>query len=248
MHDKMKGTKPMEIRELKGDVYDLPDIECGNILKELQRAASASAIEKAAIIIVEGYLVKNRHNTLRSTQAVLVDYSDSQTYLVVVGGQRIEGFVPDTLYMTQDLMEKVQKQIDTSVRNADKMYTELLEVIKPYMWDTCGYSQESTSFDIVLAVKEIIRNLRLEGAASNFYFPMYNAEGFKHDLQEKYKSTVSDGLAATVLWCAITSALARKYKQMPETDGAGALEELVELANTLDEHDFIHRVDIERVL
>lgn len=238
----------MDIRELKGSVYDLPDIECGNILKELQCAASASAIEQAAIVIVEGYLVKNRYDSLHSTQAVLVNYSDTKTYIVVTGGQRIEGFKPDTLYMTQDLMKKVQNQTGTLVHNTEEMHDKLLEVIKPYMWDTCGYSQESTSFDIVLAVKEVIKNIIIKSAASNFYFPMYNVEKFKRELQEKYKSAVSDDLAATVLWRAITSALSRKYRQLSESDGTRALAELVNLANTLDEHDFVHRADLERVI
>ena len=235
----------MDIRELKGSVYDLPDIECGSILKELQHEVSASAIDTAEIIIVEGYLVKNRHETLRCTEAVLVDYSDTKTYIVIAGGKRLIGFIPDTLYMTQRLMEKVQNQIDMPVCNADEMYTRLEEVIKPYMWDTCGYSQESNAFDIVLAVEEILTNLT---QAKNLYFPMYNVEESKHELQEKYDSTISDNLAATVLWCAITSALSRKYRQLTETDATNALIELESLANTLDEHDFIHREDIERVL
>lgn len=238
----------MEIRELKGSVYDLPDLECGSILKELNREVERSTIERADIIIVEGYLVKNRHDNLLYLQAVLVETICRDKYIVLEGGKRLSDFVPDRLYMTQDLMEKVQKQIDTPICNAEGIHNKLLEIIKPYMWDTCGYSQESSSFDIVLAVKEVIENLILKGAASNFYSPMYNAEKFKRELQEKYKSIVSDGLAATILWCAITSALARKYKQISETDGTDALTELVNLANTLDEHGFIHRADIERVI
>ena len=142
-------------------------------------------------------------------------------------------------------MEKVFNYIDAPVRKAEELYTKLEEVIQPYMWDTCGYSQESNAFDIVLAVKEIIEGCT---QAKDFYLPMYNVEEFKHELQEKYTDTISDGFAATALWCAITSALSRKYKQLTETDGTSALAELVNLANALDEHDFLHRDDIEKVL
>ena len=234
----------LEIQELKGSVYDLPDIECGNILKELQRETSPTERETAEVIIVEGYLVKNRYDSLSSTEGILAE-RNTDKYLVLEGGKKVPEFGPRKLYITRDVMEKVFNYVDAPVRKADELYAKLEEVIQPYMWDTCGYSQESNAFDIVLAVKEIIEGC---AQAKDFYFPMYNVEEFKHELQEKYKDTVSDGLAATVLWCAITSALSRKYKQLIETDGAHALAELVNLANALDEHDFLHRDDIEKVL
>ena len=142
-------------------------------------------------------------------------------------------------------MERVFNHIDAPVRKAEELYAKLEKVIQPYMWDTCGYSQESNAFDIVLAVKEIIEGCH---QAKDFYSPMYNVEEFKHKLQEKYTDTISDGFAATALWCAITSALSRKYKQLTEADSTSALAELVNLANALDEHDFLHRDDIGKVL
>ena len=234
----------IEIQELKGSVYDLPDTECGNIFKELQSKTSSTARETAGVIIVEGYLVKNRYDSLSLTEGILADPTNSK-YLILEGGEKVPEFGPRKLYITRNVMEKVFNYIDTPVRKAEELYTKLEEVIQPYMWDTCGYSQESNAFDIVLAVKEIIEGCH---QAKDFYSPMYNVEEFKHELQEKYKDTVSDGLAATALWCAITSALSRKYKQLTETDGTKALVELVNLANTLDEHDFLHRDDIGGML
>ena len=232
------------IQELKGSVYDLPDIECGNILKELQRETSPTERETAEIIIVEGYLVKNRYDSLSSTEGILAD-PDTNKYLILEGGKIVSGFGPHKLYIARGVMERVFNYVDAPVCKADELYTKLEEVIQPYMWDTCGYSQESNTFDIVLAVKEIIEGCR---QAKDFYSPMYNVREFKAELREKYTDTISDGLAATVLWCAITSALSRKYKQLTETDGTHALAELVNLANALDEHDFLHRDDIEKVL
>lgn len=232
------------IQELKGSVYNLPDIECGNILKELQRETSSTERETAEVIIVEGYLCKNRYDTLNSTEGILAD-SNTNKYLILEGGKKVPEFGPRKLYITRDVMERVFNHIDAPVRKVEEIYTKLEEVIQPYMWDTCGYSQESNTFDIVLAVKEIIEGC---AQAKDFYFPMYSVEEFKHELQEKYKDTVSDGLAATVLWCAITSALSRKYKKLTDADETKALVELVNLANTLDEHDFLHRDDIEKVL
>ena len=234
----------IEIQELKGSVYDLPDTECGNIFKELQSKTSSTARETAGVIIVEGYLVKNRYDSLSSTEGILAD-SNTNKYLILEGGKKVPEFGPRKLYITRDVMEKVFNYVDAPVRKVEELYTKLEKVIQPYMWDTCGYSQESNAFDIVLAVKEIIEGC---AQAKDFYFPMYNVEEFKHELQEKCTDTISDGLAATALWCAITSALARKYKQLTETDETKALVELVNLANTLDEHDFLHRDDIEKVL
>lgn len=234
----------LEIQELKGSVYDLPDAECGNILKELQSKTSSTARETAGVIIVEGYLVKNRYDSLSLTEGILADPTNSK-YLILEGGEKVSEFGPRKLYITRNVMEKVFNYVDAPVRKAEELYTKLEEVIQPYMWDTCGYSQESNAFDIVLAVKEIIEGC---AKAKDSYFPMYSVEEFKHELQEKYKDTVSDGLAATVLWCAITSALSRKYKQLTETDGTHALAELVNLANTLDEHGFLHRDDIGGML
>ena len=232
------------IQELKGSVYDLPDIECGNILKELQRETSPTERETAEIIIVEGYLVKNRYDSLSSTEGILAD-PNTNKYLILEGGKKVPEFGPRKLYITRGVMESGFNHVDAPVRKADELYAKLEEVIQPYMWDTCGYSQESNAFDIVLAVKEIIEGCT---QAKDFYFPMYHVEEFKAKLREKYTDTISDGLAATVLWCAITSALSRKYKQLTETDGTHALAELVNLANALDEHDFLHRDDIEKVL
>ena len=234
----------LEIQELKGSVYDLPDIECGNILKELQRETFPTERETAEVIIVEGYLCKNRHDSLSSTEGILADIHTNK-YLVLEDGRKVSTSAPNKLYITRDVMGRILDHIDTPVRKAGELYTKLEEVIQPYMWDTCGYSQESNAFDIVLAVKEIIEGC---AQAKDSYLPMYNVGEFKAELREKYTDTISDGLAATVLWCAITSALSRKYKHLTETDGAHALAELVNLANTLDEHDFLHRDDIEKVL
>lgn len=234
----------IEIQELKGSVYDLPDTECGNILKELQSKTSSTARETAGVIIVEGYLVKNRYDSLSLTEGILADPTNSK-YLILEGGKKVPEFGPRKLYITRNVMEKVFNYIDAPVRKAEELYTKLEKVIQPYMWDTCGYSQESNAFDIVLAVKEIIEGC---AQAKDFYFPMYNIEEFKHELQEKYQESISDGLAATVLWCAITSALSRKYKHLTETDETHALVGLVNLANTLDEYGFLHRDDIEKVL
>ena len=234
----------IEIQELKGSVYDLPDTECGNIFKELQSKTSSTARETAGVIIVEGYLVKNRYDSLSSTEGILADPTNSK-YLILEGGEKVPEFGPRKLYITRNVMEKVFNYIDTPVRKAEELYTKLEEVIQPYMWDTCGYSQESNAFDIVLAVKEIIEGCT---KAKNFYFPMYSVEEFKYELQEKYQDTVSDVFAATALWCAITSALSRKYKQLTETGGRSALAELVNLVNALDEHDFLHKDDIEKEL
>ena len=232
------------IQELKGSVYDLPDIECGNILKELQSKTSSTARETAGVIIVEGYLVKNRYDSLSSTEGILADPTNSK-YLILEGGEKVPEFGPRKLYITRNVMKKVFNYIDAPVRKAEELYAQLEEVIQPYMWDTCGYSQESNAFDIVLAVKEIIEGCT---QAKDFYFPMYHVEEFKAKLREKYTDTISDGLAATVLWCAITSALSRKYKKLTEADETKALVELVNLANVLGGHDFLHRDDIERVL
>ena len=232
------------IQELKGSVYDLPDTECGNILKELQSKTSSTARETAEVIIVEGYLVKNRYDSLSLTEGILADPTNSK-YLILEGGKKVPEFGPRKLYITRGVMERVFNHIDVSVRKAGELYAKLEKVIQPYMWDTCGYSQESNAFDIVLAVKGIIEGC---AQAKDSYFPMYSVEEFKHELQEKYKDTVSDGLAATVLWCAITSALSRKYKKLTEADETKALVELVNLANTLDEHDFLHRDDIGGML
>lgn len=249
----MKGTNKMyiEIRELKGSVYDLSDTECGKILRELQRETSITERDTAEVIIVEGYLCKNRHDSLSSTEGILADIHTNK-YLILEDCKKVSVSAPNKLYLTRDVMERVFNYIDTPVRKAEELYTKLEEVIQPYMWDTCGYNPESNAFDIVLAVKDIIENLdyiaHKNHTSQRFYFPMYNVEEFKHELQEKYKDTVSDGLAATVLWCAITSTLSRKYKQLTETDGTNALAELVNLVNTLDEHDFINRDDIEKVM
>ena len=234
----------LEIQELKGSVYDLPDAECGKILRELQRETSITERDTAEIIIVEGYLVKNRYDSLSLTEGILADPTNSK-YLILEGGEKVPEFGPRKLYVTRGVMERVFNCVDAPVRKAEELYTKLEEVIQPYMWDTCGYSQESNTFDIVLAVKEIIEGC---AQAKDFYFPMYNVGEFKAELREKYADTISDGLAATVLWCAITSALSRKYKRLTETDGTHALAELINLANALDEHDFLHREDIERVL
>ena len=232
------------IQELKGSVYDLPDIECGNILKELQRETSPTERETAEIIIVEGYLVKNRYDSLSSTEGILAE-RNTDKYLVLEGGKKVTEFGPRKLYITRGVMGRVFNCVDAPVCKADELYTKREEVIQPYMWDTCGYSQESNAFDIVLAVKEIIEGC---AQAKDFYFPMYHVEEFKAKLREKYTDTISDGLAATVLWCAVTSALSRKYKQLTETDGTHALAELINLANALDEHGFLHIDDIEKVL
>lgn len=234
----------IEIQELKGSVYDLPDTECGNILKELQSKTFSTARETAGVIIVEGYLCKNGHDSLSLTEGILADPANSK-YLILEGGEKVPECAPNKLYITRNVMEKVFNYIDAPVRKAEELYAKLEEVIQPYMWDTCGYSQESNAFDIVLAVKEIIEGCT---QAKDFYFPMYNVGEFKAELREKYTDTISDGLAATVLWCAITSALSRKYKQLTETDGTHALEELINLANALDEHDFLHKDDIEKEL
>ena len=234
----------IEIQELKGSVYDLPDTECGNILKELQSKTSSTARETAGVIIVEGYLVKNRYDSLSLTEGILADPINSK-YLILEGGEKVPEFGPRKLYITRNVMERVFNYVGAPVCKAEELYTKLEEVIQPYMWDTCGYSQESNAFDIVLAVKEIIEGCH---QAKDFYFPMYNIEEFKHELREKYTDPISDGLAATALWCAITSALSCKYKKLTETDGTRALAELVNLANALDEHDFLHRDDIEKVL
>lgn len=325
----------MEVRELKGSVYDLPDIECGSLLKELDREVGRGVIERADVIIVEGYLVKNKHDTLRSTRAIIVDTFCMDKYVVLEGGKRLSGFIPDMLYMTQDLMEKVINQVDTPVCNAEEMYDRLQEAIKPYMWDTCGYSQESNSFDIVLAVQEIIENIERHAPTKEVYvcwdndgsvlgiattvdkaqeicknpgqaymkiatnvaeylnvdstelcihnvngmfltyneavkhgvifysakkasakseelynfYPMYNKEEVKQELAKKtLDGRVTDNLAATSLWCAITSALTRKYKTLTEEDSSKVLDELIRLANELDKADFLHREDIEEVL
>ena len=148
----------IEIQELKGSVYDLPDTECGNIFKELQSKTSSTARETAGVIIVEGYLVKNRYDSLSSTEGILADPTNSK-YLILEGGEKVPEFGPRKLYITRNVMEKVFNYIDVPERKAEELYTKLEEVIQPYMWDTCGYSQESNAFDIVLAVKEIIDNL-----------------------------------------------------------------------------------------
>ena len=36
------------------------------------------------------------------------------------------------------------------------LYEELLRVIEPYLGDFTGYDEETNSFDIVLAVKELL--------------------------------------------------------------------------------------------
>ena len=81
------------IQELKGSVYALPDIECGNILKELQRETSLTERETAEVIIVEGYLVKNRYDLLSSTEGILAE-RNTDKYLVLEGGKKVPEFGP----------------------------------------------------------------------------------------------------------------------------------------------------------
>lgn len=44
----------------------------------------------------------------------------------------------------------------------DKLYDDLLEVVKPYLSDFTGYDEKEQSFNIVLAVKELLGQLEQE--------------------------------------------------------------------------------------
>ena len=244
----------IEIQELKGSVYDLPDTECGNIFKELQSKTSSTARETAGVIIVEGYLVKNRYDSLSSTEGILADPTNSK-YLILEGGEKIPEFGPRKLYITRNVMEKVFNYIDVPERKAEELYTKLEEVIQPYMWDTCGYSQESNAFDIVLAVKEIIDNLEstidskqktIDEAKS-----VYGTAGLLDRLEGRIESKLKEDntsveYKATALWCAITNAISRKYKVLSEVEPKRALRELLNIEQAILYTCHLNELDIMR--
>ena len=244
----------IEIQELKGSVYDLPDTECGNIFKELQSKTSSTARETAGVIIVEGYLVKNRYDSLSSTEGILADPTNSK-YLILEGGEKIPEFGPRKLYITRNVMEKVFNYIDAPVCKADELYTKLEKVIQPYMWDTCGYSQESNAFDIVLAVKEIIDNLEstidskqktIDEAKS-----VYGTAGLLDRLEGRIESKLKEDntsveYKATALWCAITNAISRKYKVLSEVEPKRALRELLNIEQAILYTCHLNELDIMR--
>ena len=47
-------------------------------------------------------------------------------------------------------------------KNEKRFYDKLLELIEPYMYDFLGYNEETQSFDIILACKEILEMERKE--------------------------------------------------------------------------------------
>ena len=244
----------IEIQELKGSVYDLPDTECGNILKELQSNTSSTARETAGVIIVEGYLVKNRYDSLSSTEGILADPTNSK-YLILEGGEKIPEFGPRKLYITRNVMEKVFNYIDVPERKAEELYTKLEEVIQPYMWDTCGYSQESNAFDIVLAVKEIIDNLESTIDSKQKTIdeakPVYGTAGLLDRLEGRIESKLKEDntnveYKATALWCAITNAISRKYKVLSEVEPKRALRELLNIEQAILYTCHLNELDIMR--
>ena len=242
------------IQELKGSVYDLPDTECGNIFKELQSKTSSTARETAGVIIVEGYLVKNRYDSLSSTEGILADPTNSK-YLILEGGEKVPEFGPRKLYITRNVMEKVFNYIDTPVRKAEELYTKLEEVIQPYMWDTCGYSQESNAFDIVLAVKEIIDNLESTIDSKQKTIdeakPVHGTAGLLDRLEGRIESKLKEDntsveYKATALWCAITNAISRKYKVLSEVEPKRALRELLNIEQAILYTCHLNELDIMR--
>ena len=244
----------IEIQELKGSVYDLPDTECGNILKELQSNTSSTARETAGVIIVEGYLVKNRYDSLSSTEGILADPTNSK-YLILEGGEKVPEFGPRKLYITRNVMEKVFNYIVTPERKAEELYTKLEEVIQPYMWDTCGYSQESNAFDIVLAVKEIIDNLESTIDSKQKTIdeakPVYGTAGLLDRLEGRIESKLKEDntnveYKATALWCAITNAISRKYKVLSEVEPKRALRELLNIEQAILYTCHLNELDIMR--
>ena len=244
----------IEIQELKGSVYDLPDTECGNILKELQSKTSSTARETAGVIIVEGYLVKNRYDSLSSTEGILADPTNSK-YLILEGGEKVPEFGPRKLYITRNVMEKVFNYIVTPERKAEELYTKLEEVIQPYMWDTCGYSQESNAFDIVLAVKEIIDNLESTIDSKQKTIdeakPVYGTAGLLDRLEGRIESKLKEDntnveYKATALWCAITNAISRKYKVLSEVEPKRALRELLNIEQAILYTCHLNELDIMR--
>ena len=242
------------IQELKGSVYDLPDTECGNIFKELQSKTSSTARETAGVIIVEGYLVKNRYDSLSSTEGILADPTNSK-YLILEGGEKVPEFGPRKLYITRNVMEKVFNYIDTPERKAEELYTKLEEVIQPYMWDTCGYSQESNAFDIVLAVKEIIDNLESTIDSKQKTIdeakPVYGTAGLLDRLEGRIESKLKEDntnveYKATALWCAITNAISRKYKVLSVVEPKRALRELLNIEQAILYTCHLNELDIMR--
>lgn len=244
----------LEIQELKGSVYDLPDAECGKILRELQRETSPTARETAGIIIVEGYLVKNRYDSLSSTEGILADPTNSK-YLVLEGGKKVPEFGLHKLYITRDVMERIFNYVDAPVCKAEELYTKLEKVIQPYMWDTCGYSQESNAFDIVLAVKEIIDNLESiidsKQKTIDEAKPVYGTAGLLDRLEGRIESKLKEDntsveYKATVLWCAITNAISRKYKALSEVEPKRALKELLNIEQAILYTCHLNEIDIMR--
>ena len=256
----------MEVHILRGMAINAPDDIYGRIMKGVHSAISSARLHQATVVICDDYVVKDRCS---QPKPILVDPWTTEDVIIIEQGQRVSVSGSRRLYLPYSVAQEVQMQLYTMLTgayDANKLYDNLCEVIKPYIWDTCGYSQESTSFDIVLAVKEIISNLdrgltetstqlknvraELEGIRNaSIYSPMYNKEEFKQELAKKtLDGKVTDQLAATTLWCAISSALIRKYMTLTEEDHSKALNELIRLANELDKADFLHKADIEEVL
>lgn len=57
------------------------------------------------------------------------------------------------------------KQLKRLEQSHNKLYDDLLEVVKPYLSDFTGYDEKEQCFNIVLAVKEILGQLEQENEA-----------------------------------------------------------------------------------
>lgn len=57
---------------------------------------------------------------------------------------------------------KLYKQLKRLEQSSDKLYNDLLEVVKPYLSDFTGYDENEQCFNIALAVKELLGQLEQE--------------------------------------------------------------------------------------
>ena len=107
-----------------------------------------------------------------------------------------------------------------------KGYSELTDIVSPYMDDFTGYNEELGGFDIVLCVKELMGQLKVENDKYSFFVDkLCEYAGLECDDEEQAMRTLSD-LASQInkaVW------IIDRYKQ--------TLTEIKEIAEKIDDSD-----------
>ena len=74
-----------------------------------------------------------------------------------------------------------------------KGYSELTDIVSPYMDDFTGYNEELGGFDIVLCVKELMGQLKVENDKYSFFVDkLCEYAGLECDDEEQAMRTLSD--------------------------------------------------------